>query len=406
MLEKIVSQSYFSRAHQNHDKTEGFGDYKICINMAANSDNIFATLQQQLSDNEKQKIKQLDQKKLAADEADKRLLQEREEKLQQAYQKGDQTQIQELAGMAKLSAENEEYIGEMNNLVVSLNGDLTQWGVVIGDLANYQGLESYISKVPLLGEKLADRLRDKRVSKVDLQGNLETILTYSAFTVQRLGESIMENMGRASDIQRTVDEAVVLLTENQPLYEKWRKTGEDLVRERDKVKDLQDHANETDFPKYAAQLADLDKQVRESKINETHYFGVVETTKQAIPVQKGAYEALMNTVESLEDMRTRLDNKIRQVTTTYAGAPTIVKTQLRVRAFSQIDKGMNYATTKTLEVYVHNANEIGKERMSRAERELVEPETLYAIQEVLNSASASIREREEARKAHYAAPNK
>jgi len=368
------------------------------------TNNIFATLQQQLGEKEKQAIQDLDRKKLAADEADKRLLQEREETLKQAYQTGDQAKIQELSGMEKLSAENQEYIGAMNNLIVSLNGDLTQWGIVIADLANYQGLESYVSKVPLFGTKMADTFRNRRVSKVDLQKNLETILTYSAFTVQRLGEDIIEVMGRATDIQRSIDDAVVLLNENQPVYEQWRKTGEDLVRKRNEVKDLQDKATETEFPKYAAQLADLDKQVREAKINETHYFGVVETTKQAIPVQQGSYEALMNTIESLEDMRTRLDNKIRQVTKVYAGAPTIVKVQLRVRGFSQIDKGVNYATTKTLEVYVNNSNAIGKERMDRAERELVEPETLYAIQELLNSTTSSIRDREEARKANYAAP--
>lgn len=59
------------------------------------TNNIFATLQQQLGEKEKQDIRDLDQKKLAANEADKRLLQEREETLKQAYQTGDQAKIQD-----------------------------------------------------------------------------------------------------------------------------------------------------------------------------------------------------------------------------------------------------------------------------------------------------------------------
>jgi len=378
---------------------------KTTLEDAVSSDNIFGLLK--MKTEERQKAQEIENQRIKASADDMRLIKDREAKLKDAYATKDGVQrsekLQEISKIDAISPENTKFKGEVTNLAESLTKDLTEFGIFIGDIKNYKGLEKAVSYLPLgLGTKMADAFRLKRVLSADLTVNLETIIDYAAFISKKLGDATIDNMNCAGAIDGSVKEAARKLVDNQPKYENWRSKKEALQREIDATKDLQDKANETDFPKYAAKLAELDKEKQEAEINETHYFGIVETSKQAIPVLKTNLKAYMDTVKALEDMRTRLDNKIADVTEIYRSAETMIKTALKVKAASQIDKGVNYATTRITETVLDNQIAIDDERMNRAERQLIEPEKLNQIRELQKTMNEKIYAREAELKANYA----
>ena len=294
-----------------------------------------------------------------------------------------------------------QFKGEITDLAQSLTDELNELGQFFGDMAHYKGaLEQTLSKVGLI--KWADKARLFRVNKADIKESLDTILDYGHHMVGKLYEAILQNTECHVRIAAAVDRTALTLEQNQPHYEKWRSGREELQRAMVSVENKLDAATPTEYGSIEIEKAQIQAQLDEATVNENHYFTIVDKARKALPVQRTHLSAYRDLVDSLTQFRTGLEQDIMHVTEIYQSTPVAIQTALKVKASSQYDKGMKYATDRATDTVLRSVKGVLDETASRAERPLIEDEKLRAYQTAQREARAQFEVRITEIKQRYA----
>jgi hypothetical protein len=354
-------------------------------------------------DNEqRKKLEDLDSKRMKISEENKKDLSQYDKSIREALKGNKAINMEDLSKLDKGIARGKEYNKEITDLAESLTTELTDMGQFLGDMSNYQGFEKLVSK---LSSRWADKMRLGRVKNADNKANLQTILTYGHYMVEKLYNTTLENMDCYSQLEASITNTAEKLEENQPLYEKFRAEKEKLQKECQSLQDLIDKADQTEYSKLAGQKAILDKKLQVATTNENYHFTIVDTAKQALPVQKTHMKAYADIVDSLTQMKTRLEQNIENVTTVYLSAPVAIKTALSTKAAATYDKGMKYATDRTTDAVLKSAEGIMDETMNRAEKPLLDPEQLALYKKMQMEMRANFDKRSLEIKEKYAKPS-
>jgi len=338
-------------------------------------ESIYAQMQVQLEERQKKKLEKIETGTVKFEQESKQELDAYKNNLEQMLEGEKQVDVNELSKLDAGIQRGKQYNLEVTELAESLSLELQDLGQVIGDMSHYQGLEKWVARI---SQKRADKIRLSRVKSQDVKENLQTILDYGHAMVSKLNDRILANMECHAEIDGTIITTSEKLKENQPIYEHWRVEKEKLERKMTDLQDKMDKADQTEYATLETEKQTLQKKLDESQINENNYFTIVDKAKKAIPVQRRHLQAYKDTVDSLTQLKTGLEEDIENVTQIYLRAPTIIKTALQVKAASQYDKGMKYATDITTEAVLKSAAGIQDEVASRAERPLIEEDKLEA----------------------------
>ncbi len=293
---------------------------------------------------------------------------------------------------------------EISELAESLTGQLQDLGQLFGDMSNYQGIERFIVKVPIIGTRFADKRRLSRVKSADVKESLQTILDYGHHMVGKLYSAIIENMQCQTRISTVADKTALTLKENEPVYQRWREEREKLQRDTKTLDDKLDAATAGEAAKLETDKNELQKELGKAQINENHYFTLVDKAKSALPVQRTHLKAYKDMVDALTQLRTGLEQSINHVTELYLATPTAIKTALSTKAASQYDKGMKFATDKATDTVLRSVQGVLDETASRAERPLIEPERLDMYRKLQREMRAQFDKRIADLKDNYARP--
>lgn len=99
--------------------------------------------------------------------------------------------------------------------------------------------------------------------------------------------------------------------------------------------------------------------------------------------------------------RTRLERNIEAVTEIYMSTPTAIKTALSTKAAERYDKGMKYALDKATDTVLQSVAGVLDSTATRAERPLLEPETLEEYRRRQKEAKAIFESRLTALRERY-----
>ncbi len=335
--------------------------------------NVFEQLK--VDADQQKKLDELDRKRVSLKEENEKTVDNYTTTVQNMLSGKQNVKLEELSKLDQGIQRGNKYKSEISDLSESLTRELNGLGQFFGDLSQYKGLAETVSaKFGFI--RTADRFRLSRLKNSDVKQHLETILDYGQHMVRKIGLAAIENMECYSKIDSSISETVRTLEENQPLYEKTRSEKEALERKLSEMQNIIDKANETEHAKLAGEKATLEKQVQQIKTTENHYFTIVKNAKQALPMQKTHLKAYGDMIDGLTQLKDGLQENIKHVTNVYAGVPTILKTALSVKAASQYDKGMKYATDISTDIAVKSAAGVLDEVATRAERPLIEDEKL------------------------------
>ncbi|VVB78988.1 Uncharacterised protein [uncultured archaeon] len=344
--------------------------------MAQKSIDIFEQLE--IDSGQKQKLRELDKKQIEIEESDRQALSQYESTLQDMLSGNKAVDVKELSKLDQGIERGKKFKGEITDLAQSLYLELNDLGQFFGSTCQYQGLEKWVSKI---STRSADKMVRKRIDNADVNLQLQTILDYGNFMVQKLYGATVENLEKTKRIDATVKITTTKLKENQPLYEQRLAEKEGLERQVKDLQDKMDAATGTEYAQLAEKKAALDSQFAEAQKKTNYYFAIVDTAKQALPIQKTHLKAYQDIVDSLIQFKTRLEENINHVTELYLATPTAIKTALSMKAASQYDKGMKFATDKSTQAVLASAAGILDETAQRAERPLIEADKLAAYRE-------------------------
>ena len=357
--------------------------------------------QLQVDSSQKQKLEDIDKKQLEIKQSDRQAISDYESTLQQMLEGKQDVKVETLSKLDAGIQRGKKFKVEISDLAESLTRELQDLGQFFGDMRQYKGVEVWVSK--LLPGK-ADKMRLNRVKNADVKQNLQNILDYGTHMVDKLYKATLENMECHTKIDATIRSTARTLEENQPQYEKWRSEKEKLERAINALKDTMDKADATGFSQMVGQMAELDKKLQETRVNESYHFTIVDKAKQALPIQKTHLKAYADIIESLVQLRTGLEENIKHVTQIYLAVPTAIKTALSTKAASQYDRGMKYATGISTEAVLESAQGILDEAAKRAVRPLIEPERLDAYRKLQFEMRANFDESCREMQEKYAAP--
>jgi chromosome segregation ATPase len=270
-------------------------------------------------------------------------------------------------------------------------------------MSNYQGLEKLISR---FSRKWADKKRLARVKTADVTTNLKTILDYGHYMVSKLNNALIENMKCYSRIEGTIQTTNERLEQHQPEYEQWQEKREKLERQIKELEEKMNQAGPDEYAKLEGEKSQLDKEFHEAQTTENYHFTIVDKAKKALPVQRTHLTSYKDMIDSLKQFKTGLEQDLDHVTQVYLSAPTAIKTALSVKAASQYDKGMKYATDKATDAVLKSVEGILDETASRAERPLIEDEKLQAYRKVQQEMRAHYDKRVDQLKKTYAEPGR
>jgi len=366
------------------------------------ADDVFSGIQ--IDAEQRKQAKNIGKRQMELEEQNEKNLTDYEKSVKNIIS-GDKTvDVQELSKLDDGIQRGKEFKNEISDLTESLTKELTELGQFFGDLSQYRGIEKLLYYIPAFGIKWADKARLKRVKSSDVKQNLESILDYGVFMVGKLNDAMLENIKCHTQIDASIQKTTDALVVNQPLYEKWRADKERLTRKQKELQDKIDTANETEVAALEKEKSKLDIEVQKAAMNEDHYFTIASKAKEAIPMQRKHLQAYADTVKALDIFKTGLEQQINHVTHVYLSVPIIIKTALGVKAASQYDKGMKYATDMATDTVLKSAAGVLDEVATRTERPLIEPEKLKAYGEMQAKMRAEFNERQEAIKKKYAAP--
>ncbi len=349
----------------------------------------------------KKKFKELEKKRMQLEADDERVITDYEKGIEDMLEGRQQVDVEQLSKLNEGIERGKEFKGEITDLAYSLTLELSELGQFFGDASQYQGLERWISKI---STRWADTRRMARVQQADVKQNLQSILDYGNFMVKRLYDLTLENMEKGARIEATLKTTAKKLKENQPLYDEWRAKRETLERQVGELKDKMDRSAGAEYAQLAGQKVELDAEFTEAQKRENYYFTIVDAAKQAKPIQETHLKAYRDMVDSLMQFKTRLEENINHVTEVYSAAPTAIRTALSMKAASQYDKGMKYATDKATDTVLKSVRGVLDETASRAERPLIEPEKLAAYRRSQLEMRAEFDNRTNAIKTKYDAP--
>ncbi|MBI5804100.1 hypothetical protein HY450_02560 [Candidatus Pacearchaeota archaeon] len=351
---------------------------------------------------QKERLKGLEQKRMELEIEDQNRLDRYQETIEGVITGKQDTDVRQLSELDKGIERGQQFKGEISQLAESLTTELNELGQFFGDLNQYTGFwERTAAKVGLT--RFADKQRLQRVRSSDVRENLQTILDYGLHMTNKLQEATLENMDCQAKIDSTIRITAKKLEETQPLYEKARSERERLERELKEIQDRQDLAEATEHAQLAVERETLERTCKEAQTQENYLFTIVDKAKQALPVQRVHLKAYGDIIDSLIQLKTGLEENIKNVTTIYESTPVAIQTALGTRAASQTDKGIKYATDKSTEVLLVSAKGILDENAARTERPLLESDKLRVYRTAQTEMRMKFDQRVEAMKKKYRA---
>lgn len=354
---------------------------------------------------EKQKVKKLEQERLQLEDENTKVISQYEKTVSDILEGKQDAKIEDLSKLDSGIERGRKFKREVSDLAENLTKELQDLGQFLGDMSTYKGfVEKGLVYVGL--GRWADQKRLSRVRDTDVKQNLQSILDYGHHMVKGLNDTIINNVECYGKLEMTIRNSSEKLKQFEPVYAKWRADKESIEREMTALQDKLDKATEKEYAQLEPMKTDLQKKLDSAKLNENHYFTIVDKAKHALPVQRTHQKAYHDMINSLTILKTGLEQDIEHVTQVYLSAPVAIKTALGTKAASQYDKGMKYATDIATDTVLQSAKGVLDEVASRAERPLIEPAKLEAYRALQQSMKAEFEKRIETVKKQYAVPSK
>lgn len=291
---------------------------------------------------------------------------------------------------------------EVSELSENLTEQLRSYGEFLGGLSDYTRWENVVGL--FRGVTVKDQMRLERVKNASARESLETIIDYSHHIVSKLHSALAENQQCYGSISDAIDSTGQKLEVNEPIYEEWRSKKEQLERDIKELEDKRDLAGSSERPGLELEISAAEVKRHEAEIKENKYFTIVDKATQALPIQRIHLKAYKDIIDSLTVLRVGLEEKIDNVTAIYRATPVAVKTQIRVKSASEVDKAINYATDIATGAVVQASGGILDEGASRAEKLQLSDDKLQLYADTRAKMRAEYDDRIGERKNIYASP--
>ncbi len=290
--------------------------------------------------------------------------------------------------MSKLDAglsQYGDYKQTIADLAEGLTDNLTEYVQFAAEGQNYQGVEKFLALLPFT-HKMADRKRIERLQTQSPKENLQLILDYGEQLFKEICEVREGAVNTYTRLQANADVITGKIAEYEPKEELLKEkldALEDAYREKN---DIYQSASPQEQAKLATELNEMHKQLTEARNEYDQVFTIYNQAQQALEANKQSRDAFEKMVRDLGRQATMVKEKIDNVTEIYLAAPEAVKVMMTTKGMESLDKAVNAATDRSVDIITQAASAVSDATLAREEIQLIDEKVMKGYMDRMEEA--------------------
>jgi chromosome segregation ATPase len=278
------------------------------------------------------------------------------------------------------------------DLAEGLTDNLTEYVKFAAEGQNYQGIEKFLAVLPFT-HKMADRKRIERLRNQSPRENLQLILDYGEQLFKEICEVREDAVDTYTRLQANADIITAKIAEYEP-KEEAMKEKLDALEEAYKEKDeIYQSASAQEQAALATELNEMHKQLTEVRNEYDQIFTIYNQAQQALEANKQSRNAFEKMVRDLGRQATMVKEKIDNVTEIYLAAPEAVKIMMTTKGMESLDKAVNAATDRSVDVITQAAQAVSDATLAREEIQLIDEKIMKGYMDRMESTMRDFNER-------------
>ncbi len=291
------------------------------------------------------------------------------------------------AGLAQYG----DYRQTIADLAEGLTDNLTEYVQFAAQGQNYQGMEKMLS---IFGfEKTANRKRIERLQTQSPKDNLQLILNYGEQLFKEICEVREGAVGTYNRLQANADVITAKIAEYEPKEEAMKEkldALEEAYAEKDKI---YQSASPQEQATLAGELNEMHKQLTEVRNEYDQVFTVYNQAQQALEANKQSRDAFEKMVRDLGRQATMVKEKIDNVTEIYLAAPEAVKVMMTTKGMESLDKAVNAATDRSVDIITQAASAVSNATLAREEIQLIDEKVMKGYMDRMEDTMRNFNDR-------------
>ena len=137
----------------------------------------------------------------------------------------------------------------------------------------------------------------------------------------------------------------------------------------------------------------MHKQLTQVRNEYDQIFTVYNQAQQALEANKQSRDAFEKMVRDLGRQATMVKEKIDNVTEIYLAAPEAVKVMMTTKGMESLDKAVNAATDKSVDMITQAAQSVSDATLAREEIQLIDEQVMKGYMDRMESTMRDFNER-------------
>jgi chromosome segregation ATPase len=142
-----------------------------------------------------------------------------------------------------------------------------------------------------------------------------------------------------------------------------------------------------------AEMNDLQKQLAEIRHEYDQVFTIYNQAQQALDANKESRDAFEKMVRDLGRQATMIKEKIDNVTEIYLAAPEAVKVMMTTKGMESMDKAINVATDRSVDIITQSAESVSDATLKREEIQLIDEKVMRGYMQRMEQTMVDFNER-------------
>lgn len=298
----------------------------------------------------------------------------------------------ELSKLDKGLEEYGNYRQTIADLTEGLTDNLTDYVQFAAQGQNYQGIEKLYAFLPFT-QKLANRKRIERLRTQSPRENLQLILDYGEQLFKEICEVREDAVNTYTRLQANADVITAKIAEYEPKEEALKEkldAMESAYKEKDEI---YQSASPQEQAKLGEELNEMHKQLTEVRNQYDQVLTIYSQAQQALEANKQSRNAFEKMVRDLGRQATMVKEKIDNVTDIYLAAPEAVKIMMTTKGMESLDKAVNAATDRSVDIITQAASSVSDATLAREEIQLIDEQVMKGYMDRMEDTMRNFNQR-------------
>lgn len=285
-----------------------------------------------------------------------------------------------------------DYKQTIADLTQGLTDGLTDYVKFAAEGQNYQGMEKVLALLPFT-QKTANRKRIERLQQQSPKENLQLILQYGEQLFKEICEVREGAVKTYSRLQANADVITSKIAEYEPKEEALKEKLSAMEQAYSQKDGVYKAASPQEQAVLAKELNEMHKQLTDVRNEYDQVFTIYSQAQQALEANKQSRDAFEKMVRDLGRQATMVKEKIDNVTEIYLAAPEAVKVMMTTKGMESLDKAVNAATDRSVDIITQAASSVSDATLAREEIQLIDEKVMKGYMDRMENVMRDFNDR-------------